>query len=64
MTENKPEHFLIGVADNMLDNNPTERVRATAELLHAIAAAWDKQPPALRRQAIAVASAYTRAGWR
>ncbi|WP_332010807.1 hypothetical protein [Streptomyces uncialis] len=47
-------------ADRALNSNPTDAERATAELLHHLAATWDRQEPSMRRHARAVAGTLSR----
>lgn len=52
-----PAEDLSFAADRLLTSDPSDSERATAELLNYVAATWEKQDPALRQHAQAVARA-------
>ncbi|MFF9690508.1 hypothetical protein [Streptomyces sp. NPDC014623] len=52
-----PAEDVAYAADRLLTSDPSDSERATAELLNYVAATWEKQNPALRQHAQAVARA-------
>ncbi|MEU1377997.1 hypothetical protein ABZ442_30735 [Streptomyces triculaminicus] len=56
----EPAEDVSYAADRLLTSNPSDAERATAELLHYVAATWEKQDLPLRQHARAVARSLSR----